>query len=189
MSRGADGSAQDKERERKIYDRLRAFTIALTGSMRAGAGLAKAALANLNGTEAAAMDKDAVVMRAYQEAHALWVRKMAQMSAGSSGRGDPRCFAIPGHTPEAAARHKGLAQVIADLPALQRATLLLIYGEGLSYDEVAEVFDVSVQDVMTRAARGHIAVGHWLDRVDGRMDSPAAAAQAETAGNSGERAA
>ncbi len=156
--------------DRSVYARLRAFTIALTGSMRAGTSLAQAAMASLEGVKAHDRVGADGVLEAYQAAHALWMKRSA--AAGETAqRADPRCFAMPADTPEAAARHKGLAQVIADLPAQQRATLLLVYGEGLSYDETAEVFDTTVQVVMTRVARGHVAVGHWLDRREGRAQA------------------
>ena len=164
MSKTGDAAVQAMGGWQRVYPRLRAFGIALTGAMRAGAGLAQAALANLDGRESAEEDTEAMVLRAYREAYSLWAQRASQ----TSGRGDPRCFALPSSTPEAAARSKGLAQVIADLPAQQRATLLLIYGEGLSYDETAEIFDTTVHTVMTRAVRGHVAVEHWLDSGGGR---------------------
>lgn len=97
-------------------------------------------------------------------------------------RADPRCFALPADSAEGAARNKGLAQAIGGLPAQQRATLLLVYGEGLSYDEVAEVFDVSLKDVMTRVVRGHVAVGHWLDQRDAAAHHAGDGAAREKAG-------
>jgi len=163
---GAGDAGKAAGGERWLYPRVRAFAIALTGSMRAGAGLAQAALVNLRAGENAEESRAELLLEAYRQAHALWMQRPAA-GAESAGRADPRCFALPANTAEAAARHKGLAQVMADLPPEQRATLLLVYGEGLSYDEAAEVFESTVQVVMTRVARGHVAVGYWLDRRDG----------------------
>ncbi|RIA56790.1 RNA polymerase sigma factor [Dichotomicrobium thermohalophilum] len=179
---GAGDAVTAASSERWLYPRLRAFAIALTGSMRAGAGLAQAAIANLKGGEDTERAPAELMLEAYREAHALWMKRTANAAPETAGRADPRCFALPANTPDAAARHKGLAQVIADLPPQQRATLLLVYGEGLSYDEAAEVFDTTVQVVMTRVARGHVAVGHWLDRRDGRAPAQGEAqtADAET---------
>lgn len=162
---GKPGNAAGSEG--RIYPRLRAFAIALTGSMRAGAGLAQAALAELETAQAHDPAPGDAMLDACRAAHKLWMKR-ASTSSEQGGRADPRCFALPANTPEEAARHRGLAQVIADLPPQQRATLLLVYGEGLSYDEAAEVFDATVKVVMTRVARGHVAVSHWLDRRDGR---------------------
>lgn len=156
----------DRDGGRWLYPRLRAFAIALTGSLRAGAGLAQAAMAELKAQPDAEAGRAGALLSGYQAAHALWQSRVAEQSGDSVTRADPRCFALPADSPQAAAQHKGLAQVIASLPAQQRATLLLIYGEGLAYDEVAEVFDTTVQVVMTRAVRGHVAVEHWLQQRD-----------------------
>jgi RNA polymerase sigma-70 factor (ECF subfamily) len=182
---GPGNAGNAAKSEHWFYPRLRAFAIALTGSMRAGAGLAQAALADLDSTEAHDSAPGDVMLDAYRAAHALWLKRAAT-SSEDAGRADPRCFALPANTPEAAARHRGLAQVIADLPPQQRATLLLVYGEGLSYDEAAEVFDTTVQVVMTRVARGHVAVSHWLDRRDGR--APANSERADAASGAQETA-
>lgn len=163
MSGPGDAVKDDRSIESRLYPRLRAFAIALTGAPRPGAALAQAAMANLQSGQVE-RGQTSPLLAAYREVHGLWMERAASRSNESGGRADPRCFALPASTPEAASRYKGLAQVIADLPPQQRATLLLIYGEGLSYDEAAEVFDSEVQAVMTRVARGHVAVGHWLDR-------------------------
>ena len=52
---------------------------------------------------------------------------------------------------------------IANLPPLQRAVLYLVYGEGFSYDEAAEIIGQPLQPLMNILARGHLAVSHWLD--------------------------
>lgn len=179
MNEAGDAVKHDSRHERWLYPCLRAFTIALTGSLQGGAELAQAALATLQTEPQGHGGPNALLLRAYRQAHTLWMQRAAQQSGEAGGRADPRCFALPANTPEAAARLKGLAQVIADLPPQQRATLLLIYGEGLSYDEVAEVFDTTVQVVMTRAVRGHIAVGHWLDRRRETMDADGELADAD----------
>jgi len=185
---GTGDAAKAESKERWLSPRLRAFAIALTGSMRAGAGLAEAAAANIETGDDTQRPSTEILLAAYRAAHALWLKRTAAASA-SAGRADPRCFALPANTPDAAARHKGLAQAIADLPPQQRATLLLVYGEGLSYDEAAEVFDTTVQVVMTRVARGHVAVGHWLDRRDGRVPAEADAQAGDADHEAAERAA
>ncbi len=172
MSVSQKDITQDRDSARWLYPRLRAFAIALTGSLRAGAGLAQAAMAELKAGPEAEAGRAGVLLSGYRAAHALWQARVAEQSGDSVTRADPRCFALPADTPAAAAQHRGLAQVIASLPAQQRATLLLIYGEGLAYDEVAEVFDTTVQVVMTRAVRGHVAIEHWLHQRDGGGTAP-----------------
>lgn len=149
----------------QVYPRLQAFALALTGSPRAAATLARGAMARMQPETQTPRGQTPPLIRAYRELHALWLQGASSGGQEDAAqRPDPRCFAVPADTPEAAARNRGLAKVIVDLPAQQRATLLLVYGEGLSYDEAAEVFDTEVKSVMTRVVRGHVAVGHWLDQ-------------------------
>lgn len=164
---------------RRLYPRLQAFAIALTGAPEQAERLARATLAKLETGGLAGRSQTSTLLWAYGELHSLWLHHAAE-SGGA--RADARCFALPAGSVEAAARNKGLAQAIAGLPAQQRATLLLIYGEGLSYDEVAEVFGTSLKDVMTRVVRGHVTIGHWLDQRDGAEPSAAGGTARETAG-------
>jgi RNA polymerase sigma-70 factor (ECF subfamily) len=166
---------------RRLYPRLQALAIALTGAPGAAASLARATLAKLEKTGFAARGQTSVLLWAYGELHALWLQQVAD-NGSRAVRADPRCFALPAGTAEGAARNKGLAQAIAVLPAQQRATLLLVYGEGLSYDEVAEVFGTSLKDVMTRVVRGHVAVAHWLEHRDAGEQQDGNSAADETAG-------
>jgi len=189
MSAALDTAKQTAANDPRLYPRLRAFAIALTGSMRAAARLARAVANKLERGDAAKASQADLVLQGYREVYALWMEQTAAQSPDASDRADPRCFALPASTHELAAQYKGLAQTIASLPAQQRATLLLIYGEGLSYDEAAEVFDTTVQVVMTRAVRGHVAVGHWLDRREGSPVRPEHGAGVASTGDKAGRAA
>ncbi|MCV6586538.1 MAG: RNA polymerase sigma factor [Marinibacterium sp.] len=57
-----------------------------------------------------------------------------------------------------------LSEVMA-LPEAQRATVMLVYGEGYRYSEAAEILDVPIGTVMSRlaAARGKLG---WLKASD-----------------------
>jgi RNA polymerase sigma-70 factor, ECF subfamily len=166
---------------RRLYPRLQAFAITLTGAPAPAASLVRAALAKLESQGFGGRGQTGLLLSAYGELHSLWLQQAAE-GGTAAGRPDPRCFALPSGSAEGAARNKGLAQAIANLPAQQRATLFLVYGEGLSYDEVAEVFGASLKDVMTRVVRGHVAIGHWLDRRDSGEERIAESAARETAG-------
>ena len=56
------------------------------------------------------------------------------------------------------------AMRIAKLNAHQRGTLHLVYGERLSYDEVAEIFDVPVSAIISRLAKCHAQLTHAEER-------------------------
>ena len=49
------------------------------------------------------------------------------------------------------------------LPEQQSSAMLLVYVDGLSYDEAASVLDVPVGTVMSRLARARLALGRALD--------------------------
>jgi len=54
-------------------------------------------------------------------------------------------------------------RAIALLPPDQRATLMLVTVEGLSYKQAAEVADVPIGTIMSRLARARIALQQLLD--------------------------
>ena len=59
-------------------------------------------------------------------------------------------------------RERLLADAIGQLPIRQRAAIVLIYREGLSHAEAAEVLDTTVSAVETLLARGKTALRHTL---------------------------
>jgi RNA polymerase sigma-70 factor (ECF subfamily) len=52
---------------------------------------------------------------------------------------------------------------VETLPEQQASAVLLVYVDGLSYDEAASVLDVPVGTVMSRLARARLALGRALD--------------------------
>jgi RNA polymerase sigma-70 factor (ECF subfamily) len=94
---------------------------------------------------------------------AIWVAKLAE-ETGLQGRNppEPRLFAnLPLKGSLAANGH--FIRFIANLPSQQRAALYLVYGEGASYDEAAEILSLNMLSLMKLLARGHLALSHWLD--------------------------
>jgi RNA polymerase sigma-70 factor (ECF subfamily) len=58
---------------------------------------------------------------------------------------------------------------MADLPAAERAALVLFHQEGRSYDEIAAVLDVPVNTVRTHLHRGRARLARLLrERMQGR---------------------
>jgi RNA polymerase sigma-70 factor, ECF subfamily len=69
-------------------------------------------------------------------------------------------------------------RAVGRLPPDQRAALLLVTVEGLTYKEAAEVAQVPVGTIMSRLARARIALQHHLDaRRGARRSTSDAAAQ------------
>lgn len=69
---------------------------------------------------------------------------------------DPR--AGPAEAAERRERLRAVTAAIAELPGEQRAALVLREFEGLSYEEVAEVLDITVPAVKSRIHRARLAV-------------------------------
>lgn len=61
--------------------------------------------------------------------------------------------------PERAALYQEIIAAVEKLPDAQRAVMLLIAVEGLSYREAAAVLDVPVGTVMSRLARARLTIG------------------------------
>lgn len=69
----------------------------------------------------------------------------------------------PGRRAEARLALQEVRTALQELPAEQRAALLLVTVDGLSYKEAAEVADVPVGTIMSRLARARIALQAKLD--------------------------
>ena len=63
-------------------------------------------------------------------------------------------------------RERLVAVAIAELPARQRAAIVLTYGDGMSNAQVAEILDTSVSAVETLLVRGKQNLRRTLDSVD-----------------------
>lgn len=107
-------------------------------------------------------DRDQLI-DAFRRMYALWSAKMSEdPSLHKKCPPDPRLFAgslLKGSL----AGNAHFAKFIATLPSPQRAVLYLVYGEGTSYDEAAEVTAANMLALMKLLARGHLALSHWLD--------------------------
>ena len=64
-----------------------------------------------------------------------------------------------GPSPETYTLHRQIISAVERLPDAQRAVMLLVAVEGLSYREAAQALDVPVGTVMSRLARARLAIG------------------------------
>ena len=60
---------------------------------------------------------------------------------------------------------------LANLPEEQRAVLSLVCVEGMAYRDVAEVLNIPVGTVMSRVARGRLAIAEQLDEPEPRFNN------------------
>lgn len=98
--------------------------------------------------------------------YAYWSEKLdGDQSLPSRCQPDLRLFA-GAFSNRPAMGGSSFAKFMINLPLPQRASLYLVYGEGTSYDEAAEVVGLDLLSLMKMLTRGHVAMSHWLDRRD-----------------------
>jgi RNA polymerase sigma-70 factor (ECF subfamily) len=166
MAYPVDKKAQIHSELALLTPRLATFAAALTGSEAASHSLIKATRNQVLSRAAKERGHTPLILWTFATMHSLWAsRTKSTVNGDRHAPADPRLFqtrsSLQGGDPSGAAR---MAKFIAQLSPQQRGTLHLVYGERLSYDEVAEIFSVPVGTVMTRLARAHAALAQRGDQ-------------------------
>ena len=91
------------------------------------------------------------------EVRARQIRSRASMQ-WSDGLGDTLAESAA-LDPETDAMHREVVAAVEQLPDAQRAVMLLVAIEGLSYREAADVLDMPIGTVMSRLARARLTIG------------------------------
>jgi RNA polymerase sigma-70 factor (ECF subfamily) len=143
--------------------RLYKFALVLTANEELARALLRGTVKALN-TRNEWRDEDREGLTGpYRRMFVLWAAKMDEDPAIQRRcQPEPRLFAtalINGPLTGSAQ----LAKFIANLPPQQRGVLYLVYGEGASYDEAADITGLNMLALMKLLARGHIALAQWLD--------------------------
>jgi RNA polymerase sigma-70 factor (ECF subfamily) len=160
MGYGVDKKSGVKSELRTLLPRLKGFAMSLTGNGQATQALLKATCKYIAAKAEKEQGHTPFALWAFTQMHTLWSRREAQRENPREPQpADPRLFA--GRNAESGSA-MAFARFVAQLPPQQRGTLLLVYGEGWSYDETAEVFGVPVATVMTRLARSHAALSQAM---------------------------
>ena len=137
-----------------LMPRVKSFAATLTGGEGQAQALARATRNHL----LARMEKERghtpLALWALAQMYKIWVTRFQNKGPEKT---DPRLF-----QPRSRANDGGIsarfALNIAQLGPRQRAALHLVYGERLSYDEVAEILAAPVGDIITLLARSHAAL-------------------------------
>jgi RNA polymerase sigma-70 factor, ECF subfamily len=74
--------------------------------------------------------------------------------------------------PEMNTLHSQIVNAVERLPDAQRAVMLLVAVEGLSYREAATALDVPIGTVMSRLARARLTIGEYFDASPTRCAAP-----------------
>ena len=157
------------EQLREIIPRLRRFAVSLTRNSSSADDLVQASLERaLSGWGAKRAEGDvrawlfAILYRQFLDAHRR-SRRYARMLEFFTGRDD----AEP--SVERTVIAQSTLQAFDRLPTEQRALLLMVSVEGLSYKEVAEILDIPTGTVMSRLSRARQALRQLSD---GEISSP-----------------
>jgi DNA-directed RNA polymerase specialized sigma24 family protein len=165
MGYGVDRKSSVKSELRALLPRLKGFANALTGNGQATHSLLKATCKYIVAKAEKEQGHTPFAIWAFTQMHTLWSRREAHReNPREPHSADPRLFLGRGADESASV---AFAKFVAQLPPQQRGTLLLVYGEGWSYDETADVFGVPVATVMTRLARSHASLAQTLGEQPG----------------------
>jgi RNA polymerase sigma-70 factor (ECF subfamily) len=105
----------------------------------------------------------------YSILHSVWLNEVRarQIRAHASMQwSEDLAETIPdesGVDPERDLLHRQVMQAVERLPDAQRAVMLLVAVEGLSYRETAEALDIPVGTVMSRLARARLTIGEAFE--------------------------
>ena len=139
------------------------FALVLTVNEELARALLRSTSKGLNLRKDFAGDERDHLIAGFRRMYALWNAKLAEdPHIQKRCPPDPRLLAAS--LPKGPlAGNASFAKFIANMSSPQRAALYLVYGEGTSYDEAAEVTALDMLSLMKLLARGHVALSQWLD--------------------------
>ncbi|MGB0085141.1 MAG: sigma factor-like helix-turn-helix DNA-binding protein [Rhodomicrobiaceae bacterium] len=140
-----------------MMPRLKSFAAALTGSDASCQALVKATRNYILARMAKERGHMPLPLWAFLQMYRIWAGRMS--GAGRSGQEtDPRLFQPRSRINDGGVSAR-FAMQLAQLSPQQRGALHLVYGERLSYDEAAEIFQVPVSTMISRLAQCYAALG------------------------------
>jgi RNA polymerase sigma-70 factor (ECF subfamily) len=155
-----------------VMPRLKSFAVALTGSESNTQDLLKVTRNQILARMAKERGHTPLALWAFSQMQKIWAARMKRMALDRPDGADPRLFHPVSRMNDGGASAR-FAMRIAQLSPIQRGTLHLVYGERLSYDEVAEIFDAPVATIISRLAQCHAALGQANDQDAGAPDMAA----------------
>lgn len=156
MSHPVDRNSQSQSEVGLLMPRLKSFALSLTGSEAVALALLRATRAHALAHVDRERGHAPVALWTFMQMHRLWAKKFGSRSGGG-GQADPRLFQPVSRIDDGGTSAR-LAIKIGKLDPLQRGLLHLVYGERLSYDEAAEIFDIPVTEVIAALVSAHTAI-------------------------------
>ena len=157
-----------------VFPRIWRYAVALTGSRERADDLAQSVC--LRAMEQA--DKFEPGTRLdrwlFRMTHNLWVselRKTAVRQGGGLLPIDAAEIADPRQDPEADLMRRDVMLNVLRLPEAQRHAVMLVYVEGYSYRDAAEIMDIPLGTVMSRLATARSTLGATFRGREGARDA------------------
>lgn len=146
----------------KLLPRLYRFALVLSVNEELAKALLRGTHRALSARKDLRADERDHFVEALRRMYALWNSRVTE-DANIQKRCPPEPRLFQGSLMKGAlAGNAHFAKFIATLPFAQRAALYLVYGEGASYDEAADVTGLNMLALMKLLARGHLSLSHWL---------------------------
>lgn len=146
-----------------MMPRLKAFGMALTGDEAKTQSLLRTTHQHLLSRAAKERGHTPMAIWAFLQLQRIWSSRMKGKSADQA---DPRVFQPRSRANDGGASAR-FAMRLAKLSPTQRGILHLVYGERLSYDEVAEIFDAQISDIISLLAKSYAALGEMAGQETG----------------------
>lgn len=144
-----------------LLPRLRRFARGLTGNVADADDLVQAACEKALGSARRWTNGTRLDSWLYRIVHTVWLdelrRRRRQVGIDLDEAVEEAGDDAVAHV-EARLRLEEVRRLMAELPAEQRAVMVLVCVEGLGYREAAGVLDVPIGTVMSRLARGRAAL-------------------------------
>nr|WP_083804379.1 RNA polymerase sigma factor [Ahrensia sp. R2A130] len=151
----------------KLYPRLWRYCVALTGSREHADDLAQTAC--LRAIEKSALYDPAIKFAPwmFRLTQRLWINEVrknkVRTGAGHIAIEDADLI-DPSPNPEASVVGQDVWREVMSLPEAQRSTVFLVYVEGHSYREAADIIEIPVGTVMSRLAAARKQLSHIFSK-------------------------
>lgn len=146
-----------------LLPRMRRFALVLAGESESADALLRITCKKMLEDSETYQQGTAFDLWALRELHEEWLSGLRSHTTPiSQGDVDASVFESDRHVCSDV-RISEIAEILAKLPPQQRGAVLLVYGEGLSYDDAARVLDTDRQTVLARVSR---ALASFIERAD-----------------------
>jgi RNA polymerase sigma-70 factor (ECF subfamily) len=163
MASSGEIHSRSRDAFQSIIARLYKFALVLTVNEELARALLRSTFKGLNLRKDFAGDERDHLIEAFRRMYALWSAKLGE-DPNVQKRCQPESRLFAASFPKGPlAGNAHFAKFVANMSSSQRAALYLVYGEGTSYDEAAEVTALDMLSHMKLLARGHVALSQWLD--------------------------